>query len=78
MPLSRREFLAAAGSAAVARAARQPNIIVIVAGDLGYGELGWQGNAEIPTPHIDSIARNGVRMTQGSSRRPCAARRAPG
>ena len=42
-----------------------PNIILLFADDLGYGELGCQGNLEIPTPHIDSIARNGVRFTQG-------------
>jgi arylsulfatase A-like enzyme len=45
-------------------AADQPNIIVLLADDLGYGELGCQGNPEIPTPHIDSIAANGVRFTQ--------------
>ena len=42
-----------------------PNIIVLFADDLGYGELSCQGNAEIPTPHIDSIANNGVRFTDG-------------
>ena len=46
-------------------AGKKPNIILIVADDLGYGELGCQGNKEIPTPHIDSIARNGVRFTNG-------------
>ena len=45
--------------------ARQPNIVLLVADDLGYGELGCQGNAEIPTPHIDSLAQNGIRFTQG-------------
>ncbi|MDF1861724.1 MAG: sulfatase [Verrucomicrobiales bacterium] len=44
---------------------RQPNIIVLFADDLGYGELSCQGNPEIPTPHIDSIANNGVRFTSG-------------
>ncbi len=48
----------------LACAAVQPNIIVLLADDLGYGELGCQGNPEIPTPHIDSIAANGVRFTQ--------------
>jgi arylsulfatase A-like enzyme len=43
----------------------RPNILVIVADDLGYGELGCQGHSDIPTPHIDSIARNGVRFTSG-------------
>jgi arylsulfatase A-like enzyme len=45
--------------------APRPNFIVILADDLGYGELGCQGNAQIPTPHIDSIARNGIRFTSG-------------
>ncbi|MEM9480102.1 MAG: sulfatase-like hydrolase/transferase [Verrucomicrobiota bacterium] len=42
-----------------------PNVVLFVADDVGYGELGCQGNPEIPTPHIDSIAENGVRFTQG-------------
>jgi arylsulfatase A-like enzyme len=42
-----------------------PNVIIFYADDLGWGELGCQGNPEIPTPHIDSIAANGVRCTQG-------------
>ena len=45
--------------------ARKPNIVILLADDLGYGELGCQGNLEIPTPHIDSIAANGVRFTDG-------------
>ncbi len=44
---------------------KRPNIIVIVADDLGYNDLGCQGGVEIPTPHIDSIAANGVRFTDG-------------
>src|ERR1700677_1298858 len=53
---------------AVAKAAEpgsRPNIVVIVADDLGYGELGCQGHNDIPTPHIDSLAQNGVRFTSG-------------
>ena len=42
-----------------------PNVIIFYADDLGWGELGCQGNAQIPTPHIDSIAKAGVRCTQG-------------
>jgi arylsulfatase A-like enzyme len=48
-----------------ATAPRRPNILLIVADDLGYGELTCQGNPQIPTPNIDSIARNGVRFTSG-------------
>ncbi len=42
----------------------QPNIILLLADDLGSGELGFQGNSQIPTPHIDSIARNGIKFSQ--------------
>lgn len=45
--------------------AKRPNVIVMLSDDLGYGELGCQGNKEIPTPHIDSIAASGIRFTQG-------------
>ncbi len=48
-----------------APAARPPNILVLLADDLGYAELGCQGSRDIPTPHIDSLARNGVRFTSG-------------
>ena len=50
---------------ALPAAAAAPNVIVFYADDLGWGELGCQGNPQIPTPHIDSIARAGVRCTQG-------------
>jgi arylsulfatase B len=63
---SRRNFLA--GLAAATRAfgaSRKPNIVLMLADDLGYGELGCQGNREIPTPHIDSLAQTGVRFTNG-------------
>ena len=42
---------------------RGPNIVVIVADDLGYGDIGVHGSKDIPTPAIDSIARSGVRFT---------------
>lgn len=48
----------------VSMQARQPNLIILLADDLGYGELGCQGNPEIPTPNIDSIAAGGMRFTQ--------------
>ncbi len=44
---------------------RKPNIVLIVADDLGYGELGVQGCRDVPTPNIDSIAANGMRFTDG-------------
>ena len=44
---------------------QHPNVVILFADDLGYGELGCQGNAQIPTPFIDSIADGGVRFTDG-------------
>lgn len=46
-------------------APRKPNILLIVADDLGYADLGVQGCKDVPTPNIDTIARNGVRFTNG-------------
>lgn len=42
-----------------------PNIVVIYADDLGIGDIGAYGCSDIPTPHIDSIATNGVLCKQG-------------
>ena len=44
---------------------RKPNILILLGDDLGWGELGCQGNTQIPTPNIDAIAKSGVRFTQG-------------
>ena len=55
-------MLAASSHAA---GSKRPNILLIVADDLGYGELSIQGNPQIPTPHIDSLAKHGTRFTSG-------------
>src|SRR6266545_2102909 len=55
----------AADAGPVGKTASRPNILLIIADDLGYGELTCQGNPQIPTPHIDSIAKNGIRFTSG-------------
>ena len=58
-------------------APRRPNIVIILADDLGYADLGCQGMTDIGTPHIDSIAANGVRFTDGYANHPvCAPSRA--
>jgi len=43
---------------------RPPNIVVILADDLGYAELGCYGQTKIQTPHIDQLAAQGMRFTQ--------------
>src|SRR5262245_15718953 len=43
----------------------KPNIVLIVADDLGYGDTHGYGGPDIPTPHIDSIASRGIRFTDG-------------
>jgi arylsulfatase B len=58
-------------------AAARPNILFIVADDLGYGEPGCYGGRDIPTPHLDALAASGVRFTSGYVTAPfCAASRA--
>ena len=42
-----------------------PNVVVILADDLGYGDIGANGGTIIQTPHIDALARDGVRLTDG-------------
>jgi arylsulfatase A-like enzyme len=48
---------------APARAEEKPNIILIMADDLGYGELGCYGSQNFATPNIDALAKSGLRMT---------------
>jgi len=47
----------------LADSARRPNIVLILADDLGYGDLGCYGAAETRTPHIDRLAGEGLRFT---------------
>ena len=58
-------------------AAERPNIIIFLADDLGYADIGVNGCQDIPTPNIDGIAKNGVRFTDGYAAHPvCSPSRA--
>src|SRR6266508_1891098 len=58
---------------ASAQKPRKPNIIFILADDLGYGDLGCYGQKKIRTPNIDRLAAEGMRYTQSyASRTVCA------
>ncbi len=54
-----------APAAAVAADARKPNILIIVSDDHGYADVGFHGCSDIPTPNLDSLAKNGVRFSNG-------------
>ena len=77
--ITRREFVTRLGAGVLAAAAgpalaagvlraetprRKPNIIFILADDLGYGDLGCYGQQKIRTPNIDRLAAEGLRFTQ--------------
>ncbi|SEE97538.1 arylsulfatase [Ruania alba] len=54
---------------------RRPNVLLILADDLGFSDLGCYG-AEIRTPHLDALAENGVRMSQFCNTARCSPARA--
>jgi arylsulfatase A-like enzyme len=49
----------------VAAGGDRPNILLIVADDLGYGDVGFQGSTQIPTPNLDRLAASGLVCAQG-------------
>lgn len=61
------------GCRVVESAQRPPNVVLIVADDLGWGELGCYGQEKIRTPRIDALAAQGVRFTQFYSGAPVCA-----
>ena len=77
--MNRRDFLKTVGCAAVAcsfgqneqlsaaspKKNKQPNIVLICADDMGFGDVGYHGFKDILTPNIDRIATEGVQFTQG-------------
>src|ERR1043166_5663702 len=77
---TRRQFLSAltVGSLAAQTPTtrRRPNFIIILTDDQGYGDLGCYGSPEIRTPHIDRMAREGVRFTDFYAQPLCGPSRA--
>jgi arylsulfatase len=82
--LDRREFVQAVGAGAAAvslsglagcarSSSRPPNIVFVLADDLGYNELGSYGQDKIRTPNLDRIAAEGMRFTQHYSGSPVCA-----
>jgi arylsulfatase A-like enzyme len=87
--LHRRDFLKAVGAATIVGSARvnatqtvarrrtnQPNVVLVMTDDQGYGDLGCHGNAEIKTPNLDSLHTQSVRLTNFHVGPTCAPTRA--
>ena len=89
--MNRREFIKCIASGAVAVAlpnigcstanpgggSDRPNIILIMADDLGYGDIGCYGSTKISTPNIDALAKDGMKFTDYHSNCPvCSPTRA--
>ncbi len=82
--MQRRDFLRAIGAGAAccltgpsladsAGTQRKPNVVFILADDLGYAEVGCYGQKKIKTPNIDRLAAEGMRFTQAYSGNPVCA-----
>src|SRR5258706_14090441 len=74
MPIDRREFLRLSAGGAVsalsAAPARKPNVLVILADDMGFSDAGCYGG-DIDTPNPDGLAANGLRYNQAYSTARC-------
>lgn len=53
------------GWAVIAGAEGRPNVIIIVGDDMGYADVGFHGCKDIPTPHLDALAKSGQMCTNG-------------
>ena len=70
-------LLATAAPAGAQQPSPQANVVLIVADDLGYGDIGSYGAPDIRTPNIDRLAREGVRLTDFYANGRRARRRGP-
>ncbi|MEK6259001.1 MAG: sulfatase-like hydrolase/transferase [Planctomycetota bacterium] len=58
-------LIAGMGAANATERKDKPNIIVIITDDHGYADVGFQGCQDIPTPHLDALAKGGAQCTDG-------------
>lgn len=65
--------LALIGAMTISHAASKPNVIYILADDLGYGDLSSYGQTRFTTPHIDALAKKGIKFKQHYSSAPVCA-----
>ena len=69
--MNRRQFLSTSAAALAAgtmpAAENKPNVIVILADDVGYGDLSCYGATKVKTPNLDRIAQQGLRFTDAHS-----------
>ena len=75
--MTRREALGVMAAAPLAGAEARPNIVFIMADDLGYGDLSCYGRTDYKTPNVDRLAAQGMRFTQAyANSAVCSATRA--
>jgi arylsulfatase A-like enzyme len=75
--MTRRSFLGSAFTAALAQPPAKPNVVVIVADDLGIGDVGCYGARDAKTPYLDRLAADGIRFTDWHANSPvCSPSRA--
>jgi arylsulfatase A-like enzyme len=76
MPISRRDFLASSAATAAAPRSRQPNILFLMPDQLRASALGYMGNADARTPHIDRLAGQSLQLPNTFANTPvcCPAR----
>jgi membrane-anchored protein YejM (alkaline phosphatase superfamily) len=66
----------AVSAATTAQETRQPNVVLIITDDQGYGDLGFTGNPHVKTPVLDHFARESIRFNQFYVSPVCAPTRA--
>ncbi|MCC6589571.1 MAG: sulfatase-like hydrolase/transferase [Bryobacterales bacterium] len=69
--LNRRQFLRSAGLAAAAQEPKRPNVVLVMADDLGYECLSANGSTSYRTPNLDRIAASGIRFTHAYAQPLC-------